>query len=477
MYKQNSSVFLSLPYKHYQKITEGKTNPHIEVFLSIKTFTKGGVSPMKSISFKLDENKVVNTSAWLISLIQFANKLNFFDAFRFFSLKMKSVSYTNLNRLQTLIASIVMGCNYTNDINEKLVPDVAAAKLLEMDKFPDQSQINRFLNRFDETNIDQLEFIHHNLFMENALALSSTGPVIVDFDMSGLVAGGRTYELAEKGYFPRKRGQKGYQLSAAFVENTSETVSMFLDPGNTSCSSRFEDLLKATTLKFNDHLTKDNLIIRADSGYGSFENIQLLKATGTKFVVKGYSTQQSKNLAKSIQEHQWQEINIQVHVAEISVSTDLRIIVCEFIGKDGQIKYSHLLTNIKADEMGTVELFHFYNKRQTIEAFFKTCKEIYGIKNLRTSKFHGIYGFLWLVFITHNLIALMKNTTFSSSKIGNMGIKTLVKKLGNITASVIEFKDSIEIILPSLSELARLFVKALQPSYVQLSLYDLLDAA
>jgi len=48
---------------------------------------------------------------------------------------------------------------------------------------------------------------------------------------------------------------------------------------------------------------------------------------------------------------------------------------------------------LKADEMDTVELFHFYNKRQTIEAFFKTCKEVYGIKNLRTSKFYGIYGF------------------------------------------------------------------------------------
>lgn len=64
---------------------------------------------MKSILFKLDENKVVNTSAWLVSLIQFSNKLNFFDAFKFFNLKMKSVNYTNLNRLQTLIASIAMG--------------------------------------------------------------------------------------------------------------------------------------------------------------------------------------------------------------------------------------------------------------------------------------------------------------------------------------------------------------------------------
>ncbi|MBU5438471.1 transposase [Tissierella sp. MSJ-40] len=432
---------------------------------------------MKSISFKLDENKVVNTSAWLVSLIQFANNLNFFDVFKSFNLKMKSVNYTNLNRLQTLVTSIAMGYSYTNDINEKLVPDTTASKLLGMGKFPDQSQINRFLNRFDETNIDQLEFIHHTLFMENSLALSSKDPIIVDFDMSGLVAGGRTYELAEKGYFPGKRGEKGYQLSAAFIGSTAETVSMFFDPGNTSCTSRFEDLLKATTFKFKEHLDKDNLIIRADSGYRSFDNIQLLKAAGAKFVVKGFSTQQSRNFAKSVQKHQWQKINIQVHVAEVPTSTDLRIIVCEFIGKDGQIKYSHLLTNIKAEEMNGVELFHFYNKRQTIEAFFKTCKEVYDIKNLRTSKFYGIYGFLWLVFITHNLIILMKSTTFSSSKLQDMDIQTLVKKLGSITVRVIELKDHIEIVLPSLSELVKLFVEALQPKYTQLGFHDLLNTA
>jgi hypothetical protein len=48
---------------------------------------------MKSISFKLDENKVVDTSAWLVSVIQFANKINFFDIFKSFNLKMKSFKY------------------------------------------------------------------------------------------------------------------------------------------------------------------------------------------------------------------------------------------------------------------------------------------------------------------------------------------------------------------------------------------------
>jgi hypothetical protein len=126
---------------------------------------------------------------------------------------MKSVTYTNLNRLQTLVSSIAIGCNYTSEINEKFVLDTVAANVLGMERFPDQSQINRFLTKFNELNIEQLEFIHHRLFMKNAISLSSKDNVIVDFDMTGLVSSGKSYELGKNGYFPRKRGQKGYQLS------------------------------------------------------------------------------------------------------------------------------------------------------------------------------------------------------------------------------------------------------------------------
>ncbi len=56
---------------------------------------------MKNIAFKLDENKVVNTSAWLVSVTKFANKVKSFDFFESFKLKMKEVTYTNEN-LKTL---------------------------------------------------------------------------------------------------------------------------------------------------------------------------------------------------------------------------------------------------------------------------------------------------------------------------------------------------------------------------------------
>ena len=74
--------------------------------------------------------------------------------------------------------------------------------------------------------------------------------------------------------------------------------------------------------------------------------------------------------------------------------------------------------------MHAIDLFHFYNKRQTIEAFFKMAKNIYNIKNLRTSKFYGIYAFLWLVFITHNLISQFKSTVLYGTELEDVGGKS-----------------------------------------------------
>lgn len=50
---------------------------------------------------------------------------------------------------------------------------------------------------------------------------------------------------------------------------------------------------------------------------------------------------------------------------------------------------------------------------------------------------------------------------FSATKLENVGIKTLVKKLGKLTARIQESSNNIEIILPNLSTLAKLFVEAM----------------
>jgi hypothetical protein len=57
----------------------------------------------------------------------------------------------------------------------------------------------------DSDSIKQLEDIHHKTLIDNSSSISSTKMVVVDIDQSGLIANGKTYELADKGYFAKKK--------------------------------------------------------------------------------------------------------------------------------------------------------------------------------------------------------------------------------------------------------------------------------
>ncbi|MTI55624.1 MAG: transposase [Geosporobacter ferrireducens] len=141
--------------------------------------------------------------------------------------------------------------------------------------------------------------------------------------------------------------------------------------------------------------------------------------------------------------------------------------------KHGELVYTHLITNIPKERMSDVELFHFYNQRQTIESFFKMAKNVYGIKNLRTRKFYGIYAFLWLAFMTHNFIVNAKKLLFAETTLVDTGMKVLVKHVGNIKALVERSMEGIRVIIPTFTKLAKQLANALaEPKYVQISLFD-----
>lgn len=110
----------------------------------------------KSIIFSTGEFKVEKTSAWLVSFLKFAEQINGFEPLKSVQVKMKEVKYTVQQKLITLICSIATGCAYTSDVNDKLVPDTVAPKMLDMLRFPDQSQLNVLLREFS-VGIDELE--------------------------------------------------------------------------------------------------------------------------------------------------------------------------------------------------------------------------------------------------------------------------------------------------------------------------------
>ena len=86
--------------------------------------------------------------------IKFAQTVDAFDLFNQVRVKMKKVDYTVHQKVIIWLLSVAIGCKYTSDINDKLVPDIVAANLLDMDRFPDQSQINELIRMIDSKGID-----------------------------------------------------------------------------------------------------------------------------------------------------------------------------------------------------------------------------------------------------------------------------------------------------------------------------------
>jgi transposase len=123
--------------------------------------------------------------------------------------------------------------------------------------------------------------------MDNSSSVSTHNSIVVDCDQTDLIANGKTFELAQKGYLPKKKNQNGYQLAATFTGERSETVAMILISGSTNYTDHYDDLLESILSKYNEKVNDGNLILRTDNGFGSTKNIEkLLSIPNLKFVTK-----------------------------------------------------------------------------------------------------------------------------------------------------------------------------------------------
>ncbi|SHJ39721.1 Transposase DDE domain-containing protein [Lutispora thermophila DSM 19022] len=204
-----------------------------------------------------------------------------------------------------------------------------------------------------------------------------------------------------------------------------------------------DDLISSIAIKFKEQIKTKKVIVHGDSGYGSMENIEkLMSIEGLKFIIKGYFSKKAANIAKGVSFDLYEQAGDGVWIYELpKPDSELRTILVQILGTKGELSYALLHTNIKESELSAVEAFHFYNGRQTIEAFFKTAKNTYGIKNLRTRSYYGIYSFICLVFMAYNLTSWFKVNKLKNSELYNVGIKTLVEKCSKIKGFVKRTSD------------------------------------
>jgi hypothetical protein len=392
---------------------------------------------MKTITYEAAEEQAETVAAFLMMVLEYGQEIGLFTLLAgIVKVAMKEVVYSRLQKAQTILASLVMGCKHTKDVNTVLSDERAAANYLWMNRFPDQSQINRYLTRFDADNVAQLGEVHAQLFERQSQARHAVGQIVVDIDQCGLVVSGQTYELARKGYFPRKRGESGYQLSAAYIGAYEEAVQIYLDPGNTACNQRLRDLLR----DIERLLERDNpgvtVIRRLDGGYDSAANRQHLTTLPGYFLLKGGDSRTATRLVSDVAFHQWLPVAEAVHGVELAPEGGVRRLLYEFWLPDGRTEYALLYTNLPADQLGVQAAFTFYNERTTIEAFFAASRHVFNIQSMRSRQYHAIFAFLRFIFLTHNLIHWTKQSRLVGSELAQATTRTLVWHLGRVRATV-----------------------------------------
>jgi len=392
---------------------------------------------MLKITYEAAGEQAETVSAFLMMFLEYAQEQRVWDAFgEQLLVKMKEVVYSPLNKAQSIVASLVMGCAHMKATNEVLGEERIAAHYLGMRHFPDQSQLNRYLRRFSEDNVAQLGEVHARLFERHSQARRAVGQIVVDIDQCGLVVGGKCYELARPGYFPRKRGQVGYQVACAYVGAYEEAIQIYLDPGNNHCKNRLADLLR----DIDRLLLADNpgvqIVRRLDAGYDSALNRQWLAGLPGYFLMKGCNSLQATRLAQSIPLQDWLPVAQGIHGVEITPEPGVRRLLYEFLQSDGHFEYTLLYTNLPPADFSVLRLFDFYNQRTTIEAFFAQSRHVFNIQSMRSRQFNAIAAFLRFVFLTHNLIQWAKCARLAHSDLQNASTRQLVFGLARVRALV-----------------------------------------
>jgi hypothetical protein len=425
---------------------------------------------MSTITYEAEERQEGTVSAFLMVVLEYATEIGLFTLLASrVHVPMKMVTYSLLHKAQTVLASIVMGCAHTKAINQTLSGEQTAAAYLGMRRFPDQSQINRYLTRFSLANVDELGAVHAQVLRQQSLARRTDGLLVVDIDQCGLVANGKTYEFHRKGYFPRKRGQEGYQVSLAYIGATDEAIQLYLDPGNVPSARRLPDMLHDVACLLGPEESTTRVVWRLDAGYDSPTTRAALVAHPGYVVLKGMQAERARRAAQHLPLQAWIPVADAVHGIELPPEEGLRRIVYELHQEDGTVAYALLYSTLAPVPWTIGRLYAFYNERTTIEAFFSTSRHVYNIQNLRSRQFSAIYAFLRFVVLTHNLLHWAKRARFAATDLVHATTRHLVSHIGRVRARV--YRDTRwHVAIIRSSRWATLLIDALIPHPIQLEL-------
>ena len=160
-----------------------------------------------SIEIGLTKDSLVNTQhAPLAAISAHYQQDQRLEALKTVKVRMKTVDYSPVDKLQQVMVSILGGCEYLSEVNTRLKTDKPLAKVWQLKSFSDQSTLSRTLDRLTQMNIDQLRLAVRQISDRCSYTRQHDwrGLLMFDFDLSGLPCR-KQAEGGKKGCFAGKK--------------------------------------------------------------------------------------------------------------------------------------------------------------------------------------------------------------------------------------------------------------------------------
>jgi DDE family transposase len=425
--------------------------------------------------------------ALLIPIYQKADELGLFERLGArVTIAMRANDYTWLDKLKTLWASIVIGCSHTSQINTLLgAQESALARVFGLERFPDQSGINRLLHRVTPESVAEVRQVAFDLLVRHSRArdrwrwLRLPGGrrvLIVDVDQRGVVVSSRRYELCERAFFGKKRGRHGYRVTLAYLGGQiGEVFDEYFDPGTTPPAARIRALLEQLTLVCRQwQIAPGDVLIRADAAYGTPAIVSLIAAHGFEYLIKGLSRGRAETLLRGVTPEavfertadgpEWRWVSDLGEVEHVGRSVGReRVLARTIVGawvhevahggkrpgptsrrrreREGTARRrvatpEYWLTSVGAEDLPASACIEVYNARQTIEAYFKAEQQGLGARHVRTHAWAGAALFQWLVAITNNVLKWAQQELVAATELETAGITRLTKQALHVRGRV-----------------------------------------
>jgi hypothetical protein len=380
--------------------------------------------------------------------------------------------FTAAQKSVALVAALAAGCRSARDSDFVLAGDRAAIEAAGLPRWPHSSQLTRLLQAFRPQHVQALRSVVEAVTAEHSTVrrrLRSGRRVVIDVDQTAISANGRTYERTARGHL-KKKGDRGYQATAAFAGDTSggddEVLAVFLDPGNAHATWRFPDLLAALERVLGPLARWRGLVLRFDCQYATAADLALLLGRGLRFVGRVYADHTAEVWAREYGLGvTWVELSPIKWIADLGVGPispshpelTCRRLLVRSTGARHRAGYTAILTNLTDAELATSDLEPFYEARQTIEGWLSEATAALQLKGLWSRAFAGLEAFLLHAALASNLLNWWeRRVLLPGSGLPHLGLRQLIARVIALPARILRAVDGhLTLLLPPTHPYAR----------------------